>query len=116
VTGRVAYTNAVVGGYRVFEGNHTSTLRRTAQNLDEYLVQLRLIEEYHRGIGRPDISRRDLYGPSFWSAHQQCLEFAGSDKRAFWATLRRLYRWPRECRHWRVMAGLYKLTVTRRYG
>jgi glycosyltransferase involved in cell wall biosynthesis len=114
-TGRVAYTNAVVGGYRVFEGNHTSTLRRTAQNVDEYLVQLRLVEKYHRDVGGSNISRRDLYGPSFWMAHQQCLEFARSDKRAFWANLRRLYRWPRECRNWRVMAGLCMAAATGRH-
>lgn len=38
-TNRVAYTNACVGGYRLFAGNHTSTLRRSGANLREIVEQ-----------------------------------------------------------------------------
>jgi glycosyltransferase involved in cell wall biosynthesis len=36
----VAYTNKCVGAYRIFEGNHTSTLMRTATNLSESVEQV----------------------------------------------------------------------------
>ena len=50
------YTNACVGGYRVFDGNHSSTLRHTANNLLQGVDQVDCIrsvtgwgdETYHR--------------------------------------------------------------------
>jgi glycosyltransferase involved in cell wall biosynthesis len=40
---RVAYSNRCVGGYRIFEGNHTSTLRRSGKNLAETVEQAKLV-------------------------------------------------------------------------
>jgi GT2 family glycosyltransferase len=79
----VAYTNRCVGAYRHFEGNHTSTLRRTATNLLEHVQQVQRIELSMRadGVWTPE-ARQALYAPIMVRALRQTREFL-SDGAAF---------------------------------
>lgn len=87
----VAYTNRCVGFYRVFEGNHSSTLRRQATNVREYLAQLTRLEA---DLPSGDVSAlRQLYQPHYHRAKDQCAEFAGDDE-AFTANLAALRSFP----------------------
>jgi glycosyltransferase involved in cell wall biosynthesis len=77
-TGRVGYVNRCIGGYRVFEGNHSSTLRRTGRNLREGVEQTNLAYNDYTG---PETSRE------FWSGWvyriaKQCHDFI-DDPEAF---------------------------------
>jgi cellulose synthase/poly-beta-1,6-N-acetylglucosamine synthase-like glycosyltransferase len=73
---RVAYTNACVGAYRHFAGNHTSTLRRTARNLLEHVQQVQHVEESMRTDGTWSIdARRALYAPITMRALRQSREY-----------------------------------------
>jgi len=73
---RVAYTNVCVGAYRHFEGNHTSTLRRTARNLLEHVQQVQHVEHSMRDDGSwSPQARRALYAPVTTRALRQTRDY-----------------------------------------
>lgn len=93
-TGKAAYSNTVVGAYRIFEGNHTSSLLRTGKNLEEYLEQLGRLAASFRENPVPGISVEELYRPLFFRAYMQAMQFARQDKAAFAENMKRIERWP----------------------
>jgi glycosyltransferase involved in cell wall biosynthesis len=72
-TGRAAYSNQCVGGYRMFDGNHSSTLRRSGLNLREGIEQIRLVS----ADVSEDHSGREIWKPMVDSIVRQCQSFAG---------------------------------------
>jgi hypothetical protein len=76
-TERVAYSNVCVGLYRMFEGNHTSTLQRSGTNLRESIEQIdRLC------ASEPGVDRASLYRDVASMILVQARSYAG-DKDAF---------------------------------
>ncbi len=82
-----AYTNRCLGGYRRFQGSHTSTLVRTASNLREGLRLVHQIAE-----AEPQAAP-ELYAPLFRLTVEQARRNAG-DTRAMAAHLRLLASFP----------------------
>jgi GT2 family glycosyltransferase len=70
-TGRAACTNHCVGGYRMFEGNHSSTLRRSGNNLREGIDQIARVA----ADCPPDVSPRRIWGPMVEQIARQCRRF-----------------------------------------
>jgi len=82
-----AYTNRCLGGYRRFQGSHTSTLVKTASNLREGLRLVEQIAAAEPGTGP------SLFGPLFGLTVQQARRNA-ADTRAMLAHLRLLAAFP----------------------
>lgn len=93
-TGKAAYSSVVVGAYRIFEGNHTSSLLRTGKNLEEYLEQLGRLAATLRENPVPGVTVEELYRPLFFRAYLQAMQFAKQDKEAFTANMKRIDQWP----------------------
>ncbi|MGQ0615833.1 MAG: glycosyltransferase family 2 protein [Acidimicrobiia bacterium] len=85
-----AYTNRCLGAYRETGGNHTSTLRRSADNLHQCVEQLARIVAADADVD----ADREMYWPLFEHAVHQARSFAG-DGEAVRAHLRVLARFPR---------------------
>ena len=98
-TGRVAYSSQCAGAYRIFAGNHTSTLMKTGKNIDEYLEQLRRLQLSLAETGHAWVKSKDLYQPQFIVLMLQAQKFA-TDRTAFRANLSRLPRFP--LTSWRI--------------
>lgn len=93
---RVAYSNACVGAYRYFEGNHSSSssLRRTARNLTEHVAQLeRVLESMEAEAPVSPAARYAMYAPVIVRALRQARSFVG-DESAFQAHDRLLGQLP----------------------
>jgi GT2 family glycosyltransferase len=93
---RVAYSNACVGAYRYFEGNHSSSssLRRTARNLTEHVAQLERVLASMREEGPvAPATRYSMYAPVIVRALRQAKSFLG-DEDAFQAHDRLLGQLP----------------------
>jgi hypothetical protein len=101
----VAYTNACLGAYRVFPGNHTSTLRRTGKNIQESVEQVRRVVSSAQPTGqREACALPDAYGPIFDFALNQLKAYT-EDPEAFSCNLRAIraiplgaVTWPRRLR------------------
>ncbi len=102
----VAYSNHCLGAYREFEGNDTSSLRRSAGNLRQSLDQL---DRIATADGRHD---RAVYWPLFQHAVHQARSFAG-DGPAMLAHLRILARFPTVVPRNRAMARMGVAHVAR---
>jgi GT2 family glycosyltransferase len=70
-TGRAAYSNRCVGGYRMFEGNHSSTLRRSGTNLREGIDQIQRVAADIPG----DVPPHAIWGPMIEQIKKQCQSF-----------------------------------------
>lgn len=93
---RVAYSNACVGAYRYFEGNHSSSssLRRTARNLTEHVQQVERVLASMREEGPVSpATRYAMYAPVIVRALRQTKSFLG-DESAFQAHDRLLGQLP----------------------
>jgi glycosyltransferase involved in cell wall biosynthesis len=82
-----AYTNLCLGGYRRFQGSHTSTLVRTAGNLREGLRMVEQISAAEPGAGPR------LFAPLFGLTVDQARRSSG-DTAALLAHLRLMARFP----------------------
>jgi glycosyltransferase involved in cell wall biosynthesis len=97
----VVYSNECVGAYRIFPGNHTSTLQRSGMNIRERA------EQVHRLVASGEsqsYSPCDLYDPTFDFALNQ-LKIYFNDTEAFEQNLRAIkaipltaVSWPRRIR------------------
>lgn len=86
-TGIVVYSNAIVGGYRTFEGNHTSSLKRSGKNIQETVDQIALmIATESKASGRPSAEMDVIYSGVFGLGINQLYEFL-DDEEAFENTL-----------------------------
>jgi GT2 family glycosyltransferase len=99
-TGRAAYSNRCVGGYRMFEGNHSSTLRRSAANLREGIDQIERV-----AADCPDISPRRIWEPMIEQIVRQCRNFE-NDPQAFAANAALLNLLPAKAVGWRTRSKL----------
>ena len=94
-TGKAAYTNKCVGAYRIFEGNHTSTLVKTGKNVREYLKQLSYLNKSVReDFGDAGPTEAVLYQPMFFKAYMQARDLIG-DSEAFKANMEILHQFPK---------------------
>jgi glycosyltransferase involved in cell wall biosynthesis len=100
-TGRAAYTNRCVGGYRIFEGNHSSTLRRSGANLREGIDQ---IERIMPDFGK-DGSPRRIWKPMVEQIVRQCRAFE-DDADAYTKNLALIDLLPAGAVSWRKLAEL----------
>ncbi|MGA3065376.1 MAG: glycosyltransferase family A protein [Tepidisphaeraceae bacterium] len=100
-TGRAAYTNCCVGGYRMYEGNHSSTLRRSGANLREGIDQIARVAEDCPA----DTSPRQIWAPMVEQIGRQCRQFE-NDAEAYAANLALLDLMPPAAVHWRTRARL----------
>ncbi len=92
-TEQVAFSNTCVGAYRIFEGNHSSTLKRSARNLAEYLQQVGNIAASVRETSGHNVETDHLYRFIYSDAINQCHQYI-DDPSAFRANMRVLKRFP----------------------
>jgi glycosyltransferase involved in cell wall biosynthesis len=95
----VAYTNQCLAAYRVFEGNDSSALRRSAENLRQSLSQL------NRIAAADDRHDRAVYWPLFQHSVHQARRFAG-DRASLLAHLKLLASFPRVVPRSRAIARM----------
>lgn len=105
-TGRVAYSSQCAGAYRIFAGNHTATLMKTAKNVDEYLEQLRRLRLSLVETGHSEVKIKDLYQPQFINLMLQTQSLA-ADRAAFRANIARIRRFP--IASWKILLLLRTL-------
>ncbi len=108
-TGRVAYTNRCVGGYRMFEGNHSSTLRRSGLNLLECVRQAKLI--FAECPSQTDV--RKFWEPLLGQLVRQCKSFA-DDLEALASNLSVLDEFPDGAIPWRIRTQLHRMIFTQK--
>jgi UDP-galactopyranose mutase len=89
---RVAYSNRCIAGYRVFSGNHSSGLKRTAKNIGEYVQHLDRLKLTIRDSDE-SLDPSALYEFAYGSAAHQAAEFIG-DRDAFEANFALARRLP----------------------
>lgn len=106
-SGRAAYTNRCVGGYRMFEGNHSSTLRRSGANLREGIDQIARVA----GDCPAELSPKQIWAPIVAQIVRQCTGFE-NDAQAFANNLALLDLLPAAAVDWRTRAGLRRKLST----
>jgi GT2 family glycosyltransferase len=88
MTGRSAYSNRCIAGYREFQGNHTSTLLRSGKHFEEMLEQLnRLVASLEGNGATLSYPKEALYEAMYDKLLSQCRVFVG-DPEAFNANFR----------------------------
>ena len=103
-TGRVAYTNRCVGGYRMFEGNHSSTLRRNGLNMRESVAQAKLIF----AECSTQTEARKFWAPMLSQVVRQCQSFR-DDPEALARNVAVLDEFPDGSVPWRIRAQLHRM-------
>lgn len=86
---RVTYTNEFLGQYRVFEGNHSSTLMRSGRNMREMIRQLKIQAATLHSFGE----RQRLYHWVTGRIARQTRDYY-NDNEAFWANLKNMMLLP----------------------